>query len=68
MDRVFIKPNEGRRVRLESGMLLPKDGLEVVRSTYVERRIKSEDAIIVPRPIEKKETKSSKKNPTGGDA
>lgn len=43
--KVFIKPNDGRNVRLENGMLLPKDGMEVVRSSYIDRRILVGDAV-----------------------
>lgn len=58
VEQVYIKPNEGRTVRLESGMLLPTEGMEVALTTYVERRILAGDAIVVKLPTEKKETKS----------
>jgi len=50
MDQVFIKPNEGRNVRLESGLLLPVEGMEVARTIYIERRILSGDAVVVEMP------------------
>ena len=50
-EQIFIKPNEGRRVRLETGCLLPEEGAEVVHTTYIQRRILDEDVSIIERPM-----------------
>lgn len=50
-EQIFIRPNDGRNVRLETGQLLPKDGMEVVHTTYVQRRINCGDAVVVERQI-----------------
>lgn len=56
--QIFVKPNDGKTVRLENGMLLPREGMEVSRSTYIDRRILAEDIVVVKHPVEKKESKS----------
>lgn len=58
MERIFIKPNVGRNVRLENGTLLPREGAEVQKTAYIDRRILAEDAVIAKQSSEKKETKS----------
>lgn len=47
MEKVFIRPLPGKRVRTETGVLIPNEGAEVVRSTYINRRIKAGDCEIV---------------------
>lgn len=55
MERIYVKPCEGRRVRLEDGTLLPTEGAEVVRSTYINRRINAGDCeIVTDAPAKKK--------------
>lgn len=61
MERIFIKPNVGRNVRLENGNLLPKEGMEVQKTAYIDRRVLAEDAVVVKQQAEKKESKSDKK-------
>jgi len=61
VNQVFIKPNGGRNVRLESGLLLPVEGMEVARTIYVERRILSGDAVVVEMPSVKTTKESNPK-------
>lgn len=55
MEMIFIKPNDGRNVRLEDGRLLPKEGQEVPRTVYIDRRILSGDAVVVNYPSDEPE-------------
>ena len=55
MEMIFIKPNDGRNVRLEDGRLLPKEGQEVPRTGYIDRRILSGDAVVVDYPSDEPE-------------
>lgn len=49
MDRVQLRPAEGRRVRIpESGELLPAEGMEVEMTMYWQRRLADGDAEPVP--------------------
>jgi hypothetical protein len=61
MEQIFIKPNEGRAVRLDNGLLIPSEGMEVVRTSYIDRRILAGDVIVVD-PVNEKsnEIKNSK--------
>jgi len=61
VNQVFIKPNGGRNVRLESGLLLPVEGMEVAHTIYVERRILSGDAVVVEMPSVKTTKESNPK-------
>ena len=61
MNQVFIRPNGGRNVRLESGLLLPVEGMEVARTIYVERRILSGDAVVAEMPSVKTTKESNPK-------
>lgn len=49
-DQICIRPGEGKKVRLENGLVLPQEGMEVVHTTFVERRIQSGDAVVVEAP------------------
>ena len=56
MERIFVKPCEGRKVRLEDGSLLPKEGAEVARTTYINRRLRAGDCceVVSDSPAKKK--------------
>lgn len=47
MEQIFVKPAEGRLLRNESGLRIPEDGMLVNRTTYMNRRIKKGDAVVV---------------------
>jgi hypothetical protein len=44
--QIFIRPSDGKKIRLESGQVLPEEGSEVVLTTYIQRRIICGDATI----------------------
>lgn len=46
-EKITIKPGDGRRLRLEDGTVVPSEGMEVTRSTYINRRLAVGDAEIV---------------------
>lgn len=58
MEYIFVKPAEGRAVRLDNGMLLPTEGLEVIRTSYIDRRILAGDVITENKAVENKNSKS----------
>lgn len=47
MERIIVKPCEGKRVRDLDGTLIPNDGSEVLKTTYINRQIKAGDLEIV---------------------
>jgi hypothetical protein len=52
MNTVFVKPGDGRRVRIPGGRLLdakdaPKQAVEVKRTIFVERRLACGDLVEV---------------------
>lgn len=52
MERIFVKPCEGKRVRDLDGTLIPNEGKEVLKTTYINRQIKAGDletAMAVPK-------------------
>jgi hypothetical protein len=46
-EQIKVKPGDGKRLRLENGTIVPTEGMEVTRSTYINRRIAVGDAIVV---------------------
>jgi hypothetical protein len=46
-EQITIKPGDGKRLRLEDGTIVPSEGMEVTRSTYINRRIAVGDAVVV---------------------
>ncbi|MBW6402081.1 DUF2635 domain-containing protein [Roseomonas sp. HJA6] len=48
-ERIFVRPAEGRRVRLPGdGSPIPPEGMEVDRDTFVIRRLADGDLLEVP--------------------
>ena len=48
MSLIRVKPAEGRRVRLEDGMIVPEDGIETELTMFVRRRLDDGDLVEVP--------------------
>lgn len=46
MDIVEIVPSEGKLIRLRDGTILPKEGREVMKDTFINRKLKSGDILI----------------------
>lgn len=47
VEKITVKPGDGKRLRLEDGTIVPSEGMEVTKSTYINRRIAAGDAIVV---------------------
>jgi len=67
MERIFVKPVEGRRCKdPENYELLPVRGKSVVKNSYWLRRVKDGDCIVADRPsavvATKKESKVRKRS------
>lgn len=54
MDKLHVKPAEGRQVRREDGSIIPAEGAQVPNSTYYRRRIKDGDLVKVDSKTAKK--------------
>lgn len=54
MDKLHVKPADGRQVRREDGSIIPADGAQVPNSTYYRRRIKDGDLVKVDSKTAKK--------------
>lgn len=46
-EQVFVRPGDGRRVRLPGGKVLPAAGAIVPRTLFIERRLLSGDVVEV---------------------
>ena len=47
MDKLHVKPAEGRQVRREDGSIIPAEGAQVPNSTYYRRRLRDGDLVKV---------------------
>lgn len=50
---VFVRPGEGRRVRMpETGEIVPAEGMSVTLDMFVARRLADGDLVAAPAPAE----------------
>lgn len=47
MEHIKVKPAEGRLVRLDGGYKVPSQGMNVLRTAYINRRINDGDLEII---------------------
>lgn len=45
MARIYVKPAEGRRVRLPDGSIIPAEGAEVEHDVFIRRRLADGDLV-----------------------
>lgn len=56
MEKTFIRPAQGLRIRMPNGNILPTEGAEVELNSYWLRRLEEGDVDLAPLPSKEKKS------------